>query len=449
MLYSSKKAVRNEAINKAEQTLKGTVLRIDNTLLMVEQATRLMLWNVENHLDDPDIMIEYTRKMLQKNPSISGCAIAFDPNYYKGRDTYFMAYSYLNKKEQDSIKQAKLFGGRPHADQVWFSVARNTGQPYWTEPLTETDPNGDYIMSYCLPVRDRQGETVAVLAVDVQINWLSKAIYRASEVSSNSCSMLLNCDGTFIVQPLQGKLSEKDIKAIMKCCSDDVAQAREEGKNSYQRIHRDGSNYLVFYQPLECLDWTVGIVYPEFDILTDYYKLRTYVILIAHAGVVVLLVLCLLVTFRQLKPLLLLTKKAQRIADGHFDEPIPESSLQCEIGQLQNNFKLMQQSLSAQIGELKQLSDTLKEQGEVLREAYKHTQEADEMKTAFLHNVTDYIMSPISAISNNINILRDRFKQMEQEEVNRVVGAVLFQGEAVADLLNDLLDESQKKSETE
>ena len=83
MLHFSRKTVREEAILKAEQTLDGTVEHIDEVLLSVEQSTGNMYYNMYSHLDNPEMMYVYCRRLIESNPYISGCAIAFEPYYYR------------------------------------------------------------------------------------------------------------------------------------------------------------------------------------------------------------------------------------------------------------------------------------------------------------------------------------------------------------------------------
>ena len=90
MLYYSRKAVKEEALQKASQTLEAAVQRIDNILLSVEQTSGNIFFSMINHVDDPDMMLTYSRKLVENNPFVAGCAIAFRENYYKGRQ-YYMA----------------------------------------------------------------------------------------------------------------------------------------------------------------------------------------------------------------------------------------------------------------------------------------------------------------------------------------------------------------------
>lgn len=74
-------------------------------------------------------------------------------------------------------------------------------------------------------------------------------------------------------------------------------------------------------------------------------------------------------TRRELKDLDQLTRSAQRIAKGQYNELIPDAQRDDEIGQLQENFAKMQHSLAVQLNEQKQISSSLERRGEYLQQA--------------------------------------------------------------------------------
>ena len=205
----------------------------------------------------------------------------------------------------------------------------------------------------------------------------------------------------------------------------------------------------MFYEPftrnevqgryLESLGWSVGIVYPEDDIFGDYDRLLMYVMLIAVFGIILLALLCQFFIHRRLLPLLFLTKSAHRIANGHFDEPIPDSHQHDEIGQLQNNFQQMQQALAKHVNELEKLDVELQSQGERLRVAYHQAQAADRLKTSFLHNMTNQMLTPVQIISDRVNKL-SHLQTSKSNDVDHMADDIQKQGEVITELLNHLLE---------
>ena len=96
MFSETREVVREEAWNKATKTIEGAVLHIDNTLHRAEVAANNMLVVIEQHLDEPDLMFDLSRRVVENNPDLTGCSISFEPNYFKEKGRYFCAFSYDN-----------------------------------------------------------------------------------------------------------------------------------------------------------------------------------------------------------------------------------------------------------------------------------------------------------------------------------------------------------------
>jgi methyl-accepting chemotaxis protein len=100
---------------------------------------------------------------------------------------------------------------------------------------------------------------------------------------------------------------------------------------------------------------------------------------------------------------------------------------------------LMQRSLAKNIGELEELTETLRERGEGLRRAYVEAQKADRMKTSFLHNMTNQMIGPAEAIVRDVAALSDN-SQDRQHDTGRLVGDIHSNGNTITDLLKNLIN---------
>lgn len=463
MLYYSRMAMKDEAFHNASQTLEGTVKHIDNILLCVEQATGNIYWNMLQHLDNAERMTVYCRELLETTPYISGVAIAMEPYYYKERGEYFMTYVHRlapsgtpreNEFEtKDSpVIQAETFGNKPYNEQVWYTRTIQEGMPCWIEPIKESDAEGSTIISFCLPIYDRQGHRVGVMGADVEVSLLSQVVL-AAKPSPNSYSTLISGDGSYIIHPDTNKLQhmsvfeqiekEKDPKLTM------AAQAMMAGKEGFQHFTMNGQGYYVFYKPFkrsevqgrtnDRLRWSVGVVYPENDIIGAYNQLLARTILLAVLSLMLLWALTRMLIHRQLLPLRMLTRSAQHIAEGNYHDEIPDSRQNDEIGQLQENFQQMQHSLANNVSELQRLNTSLQEQSRQLQEQYDKAQEADRMKTQFLHNMTNQMLEPAAAIGRSVDQLCQQREGMTADVANWLVRDIEASTKTITSLLNHLL----------
>jgi HAMP domain-containing protein len=202
----------------------------------------------------------------------------------------------------------------------------------------------------------------------------------------------------------------------------------------------------VYYRPFATRGWSACIVCPTDDILIGYDLLSHYFWLAIWISILLFLVACSLIIRWELKPLRNLKQWAQKVSAGQLDAPIPDIDRQDEIGQLKMSLEQMQQSLSAHVTELRTLTDFLEKQGDMLRKAYEQAREAERMKIALLHNMTDQMIAHIETLIANVTILREKSWKMEPYETALLVEDILDQGHAVTLLMDHLISVSQKKT---
>ena len=406
MFGYSRKAIKEEALLVAEQTLASTMERIDNILLGVEQSAGNVYWKILPHLNHPEIIDTYTRKLVEGNPYIINCSVVWET------DT------------------TKAMG--------------------WVDPQSHSDD----ITTFSLPILNGQ-QKVGTMTIDVSLALLSK-IMLETKPSPNSFCTLLRRDGSIVIHPDSSVLNQN---ILMLTRDDDysmkeTAEAMLNGESGYEKVELDGEDYYVFYKPFERADvpgramatlgWSAAVILPKNDIFGDYIRLHYIVLIIAIVGLLLLLVSCFFFIHRQLVPLRQLEKSAQRIAEGCYDEPIPNSRQQDEVGRLQHHFQEMQQSLATRMGEMQQLSATLKERGEELQASYEQAQAADRMKTNFLYNMSDQMMAPVNGIFQSVKAISDRHHELTVQETDHLVDEIQKRGGKVTALLNQLITDSEK-----
>ncbi len=426
MFYFSRKAVKEEALLDAEQTLEAMVQRIDNILLSVEQASGNVYWKMSTNLHNKEMLETYTRKLVEVNPYISDCRIVWDDNKGKSRDSV---------------------SSNAHVP----ATISDTG---WISPQDANMPADKPVGIFTLPFYENR-QKVGNLVVEVSLTQLSKIILD-SKSSPNSFCTLLGKDGTILVHPDKSVLN----KNIIILSNDDDVSMREAiqemiaGKTGYREVVFDDVDYDVFYKPFERnavqgramskLGWSAGIILPEDDIFGEYNRLLYIVIVIAIVAILLQLLSCYLFIKKQLSPLRELEASAQQIADGHYDETIAISSRQDEVGLLQTHFRDMQQSLAQHVYEMQGLTRTLKERGETLKATYEQTKAANSMKMNFLSNMSDQIMEPVNEIHNRALTISNHLNELSEEETSRFVDEIQTQGGKVTSILNNVIAKSEK-----
>ena len=153
MLHFVRKSVKEEALQKSMQTLEGTVQRIDNILLSVEQTTGNAYFAMFPYLNQPDMIHQYTRRVVESNPYVVGCAVAMKPYFYKDRELFMAYYRHEDALSAESpIILLETFGNTPYTDQKWFKIPMASAKPGWIKPMKGEDGVDEPIMTFSLPI---------------------------------------------------------------------------------------------------------------------------------------------------------------------------------------------------------------------------------------------------------------------------------------------------------
>ena len=408
VLYTqSRHIIREEAVGHANSMLNKTTLRVCRWLSAVENATNANSWLIMQNLQ-PDSLLSLTRRIVSTNPHIDGCSISMEPDFFPQYGRYFSAYSI---REDDSVttvveEQYEYFV------KPWYKLPHDMKKAVWVDFFDETDSlevalNG-MIASYSKPIYNKEGKLVAVISSDVSLKKLSKVISQEKPYP-NSYFIMLDREGCYHIHPdstrlfIHGIFEDVDPRRQ----SDIIALGHEmtAGNQGSMAVTIDGVPSLVCYQPVPGTSWSLALVSPDSDILNKYNKLTYILVPLLVIGVILIIVLCHRTVTQSISPLNSLLEKAQSIAAGNTEIHIPRSQREDAIGQLQNSFASMLQSLNFHMGSVRYTTEKAQQRNEELAEATRLAMEADKKKTAFLQNVTHQIRTPLNIIMGFSQVL--------------------------------------------
>ena len=353
----SRRYVREEAILRATQVVENSVLRLNNILEDVQLSADNLEWLVYRHLDEPELMKEYSRITVQGNPVLSGCSISFEPNFFKGH-YYYSAYSgYVGgalETEQEGDEDYQYF----YLD--WYLQPKLLNQPCWTEPYSDweqddaEDRQTQRMVSYCKPLTTSDG-FIGSISLDISLKWLSDNLSPVKPYP-HSYSILISRGGTYLVHPDPEKLFYQTIftEGLIdpNPAQDELGKSMLDLEAGYRRMEIDGIRSYVFFTPLKATGWSMAIVCPESDIFGRFNRLRWFITMIDLLGLLLLFLSCFQVIRKAMRPLSDLARQAEDIASGHFDTVLPENTQPDELGTLSRSFADMQSSLVTYMDEL-------------------------------------------------------------------------------------------------
>ena len=357
LFFVSRRYVREEAILRATQVVENSVLRLNSILEDVELSADNLEWLVYRHLEEPEMMMEYSRTTVQSNPVLSGCSISFEPDFFEGHHYYSAFSGYIGgtlETEQEGDEDYQYF----YLD--WYLQPKLLNQPCWTEPYSDWDQDDaedrqtQRMVSYCKPLTTSDGY-IGSISLDISLKWLSDTLSSVKPYP-HSYSILISRGGTYLVHPDPEKLFYQTIFTegliTPRPEQDVLGKSMLDLEDGYQRLRIDGKRSYVFYTPLKATGWSMAIVCPESDIFGRFNRLGGLIMTIVLLGLLLLFFSCFRVIRGAMQPLSDLARQAEDIASGHFDTVLPENTRPDELGTLSRSFADMQSSLVTYMDEL-------------------------------------------------------------------------------------------------
>jgi sigma-B regulation protein RsbU (phosphoserine phosphatase) len=108
------------------------------------------------------------------------------------------------------------------------------------------------------------------------------------------------------------------------------------------------------FAPISANGWSVGVVFPQKELMANIHYLDTYITFIGILGILLLFGITTLISMSITKPIIALTKLTKKVAKGNLDIEIPYTNLNDEVGDLARSFEFMKTSLKEYIKNLQE-----------------------------------------------------------------------------------------------
>ena len=372
----SRYLIRQEAMARSNSIVRSMIQRVSNYMYSIEASTKANAWLLEDNFC-PDSLVSISQRVVRLNPHILSCSVITAPDM--------------------------------------FPKYVNTGKAGWVDPFDgHTEGTIDYnevVATYCHPLRSKSGQIIGVIATDLSFSHLAKTINDAPLPYPNAYFVLTGDDGRFFIHPDTTQLFRKTIftDADPRQDADRIALGYEmvKGRPGTMHIDINGTLCHVSYHPVPGTDWSLALVCPENEVLADYRQLGYVIAALIIIGLLTIVWLCHHEVRQTISPINQLLDTTRRFVDGNYDESIPLSTQNDDVGQLQNAFAAMQQALYNHMGRIRQTTETLRKRNEQRARDIELAQEAVRKKTVFIQNLSHQIRTPLNIITGFADMLND------------------------------------------
>ena len=251
--FYSRSALQDEAERRARTELRRAELEIEKHTIEMETAAKTLALLAEKHVNIPDSIYSATRSIVKTIRNTGSVAIAYVPGYFPKEGRYFEACS--SRISEDSIYTRQIGSAEHDYSQMeWFQNGLNIDKCWWSEPYLDDSGSQTWVVSCSCPVHDRSGQTVAVVCVDLSLDYLQQ-LSEFLQIYKGSFYSIISAEGLDIVaQP------------------DTVP----------------GRKYTIFDEEIDATGWHISIIIPDDVIYAELRRVGLIISLMMLIGLAVL-----------------------------------------------------------------------------------------------------------------------------------------------------------------
>ena len=292
--------VRKYMLDEAEERYLGFLLEnhqeIRRKLSDVHVAAENNVHDIERDIDNPDMMFDHMQRIIRQNRSIVCCALLFKQDYYPSKGRVFVPCA--RKDAADSIIVSRIDSTyNSYFYGEWFLQQLKADQSAWTKPYFESqffagNQEPRLLTTYVVPIHDRDGHPVALLAADLSLEWLRNELMEdIKEINSQyekgqqhqSYFFIVNRKGIYLIHPN---------KELMLTPFDEKVGKEMLAHRGTCVMEIDGVKSRLYYRSLKYVNWTMVIVAPLDVILANAKVLNIIILLVMVLGLVAIYLFC-------------------------------------------------------------------------------------------------------------------------------------------------------------
>jgi sigma-B regulation protein RsbU (phosphoserine phosphatase) len=350
---SARGLLLEELQEKSNHLARATAFRIEVTGYAVEKVVQSAAFMLTENKHTVAQQYDLLEKLVRDNPEIFGAAIAPWP---KGKAPYVW---------RDVPPAQTLLRGDLNAEGYqydvwdWFALPRDLTRTIWTEPYFDEGGGNVLMVTRAAPVWDAEDEFAGVITSDVSLEWLQEMLAQLP-VGRSGYAFLVSATGVIISHPAGELIMNESIFSLAE------ARGSKNLRKIGQRMIQGETGFVFFdgltdtrpawlaFSPVPSTGWSVGLVFPEKELLGVVFDFSRNTLFFGAAGFVLLLVMSLLIARSISRPLQQLEAGARTLATGNLDVSLPVVTGKDEVAGLANAFESMRNDLKRYMIDLAQ-----------------------------------------------------------------------------------------------
>jgi sigma-B regulation protein RsbU (phosphoserine phosphatase) len=353
--FFSRRIIARNVETNARQLAMATANRLDIVLRAVEKVPQNLACYLEDFPLDKGYLLNVERSVIEGNPEIYGTTIAFEPYAYAPKTESFAPYFYRRAgKIQFTYIPYDYF------TWDWYQIPRELERPVWSEPYYDEGAGNILMATYSVPFyRTVNGERklTGIVTADISLSWLQK-IVSSIQIGKTGYGFVISKNGTFVTHPDSQLVMNETIFSVAEA-RDDAAlralgRAMIRGESGFVPTTglMTGKECWVVYAPLSASGWSLGVLFPQDELMADITSLNYTVLFLSIGGFVLIFLVIVFISRSITSPLRALARATEMVANGNLDSKLPPVRSKDEVGKLAVAFDFMKDSLKRHIKDL-------------------------------------------------------------------------------------------------
>ncbi len=334
-----------------------------------------------------------------------------------------------------------------HIQQVIESGGKNVSAPF-VDPITSAPA-----VALTIPIRNEQGQLMSMLSglIDLSSSNIRRPIEQALNLGHTGHAEIVDSQGRILVttlsRPFLGPGEHYHWYQKMmaqKLTGTEEVLDEHEGENEYMHV--------MSFITLSIADWGVTMGGDARETYAPVVTLRNSLFLLGGLMLVIILTATLIGTRRLVRPVNVLTRSAQGIAEGNLTSAI-QLSEGGEIGLLGRSLEEMRVRLKGSIDEIQrwnvELEKRVKERTKELEETTEEVtrleavRQMDRLKSEFISSISHELRTPLGFITGYVTTLLRSDVPHSEETRQEFLQIIKEESEKLQELVENLLDTSR------
>ena len=326
------------------------------------------------------------------------------------------------------------------AARDYFIQALATGEVFYAEPLVTQGTNVSTIM-LARPIFDESGRNpVGVVAFSVTLDYMQR-VAKSMNLAGYGHGWLVSDSRLLVGHPNEEYLGSSDLFSQVPSLQP-IVDNMLAGSSGIGTYNLDGNSRLVAYAPIAQNGWAVAVEAYEKDILSDVSRMQRTLSYIVAGALVVGLTLTYALAVSLAKPIVELTRSAEKVRQGDLTEEITVRRRD-EIGSLASSFGQMIDNLKSIIENVKdsayKVLDTSNQLAASTEETGASIEEIAASANTFSQTVSfmNSSVGEVSASANHISSLASEGEESLErtaQQIDELRSSIQQLAEVVSDL---------------